>query len=77
MGIDRDWIKPMRTLLVRLARHKVKLMSIIHLTLTVRDERRFVRVDTNWLVVDCEMSYNAILGRPSLTALRATFPYIS
>lgn len=32
------------------------------------------KVDMNWLVVDYEPSYNAILGRPSLMALKAVIP---
>lgn len=41
-----------------------------------RKETRCARVDTNWLVIDFEMSYNTITGRPSLTEVRATIsPY--
>lgn len=47
MGIDRDWVRPVRTSLVRLAGQRVKSMDAIHLTLTMGEKPRCNRVDTN------------------------------
>lgn len=71
--IDGDRLKSVQTSLVGLAGTRVEPMGTIYLILTMGEEPRRVSVDTNWFVVGS--SYNAILGRPSLTAFRAAiFP---
>lgn len=72
MGISKDRLKPVNTSLVGLVGHKIALLGTIYLTLMLRKELRCISVYANWLVVDCDSVYNAILGRPSLVALRAT-----
>lgn len=44
-------------------------MGTINMTLMMGEEPRWERVEVNWLVVDCETSYNAIIGKSTLAAL--------
>lgn len=71
MGINKDRLRPVNTSLVGLARNRVAPLGTIHLTLTAGEETRCTKIDANWLIVDCETSYNAIIDRLRLTKLRA------
>lgn len=69
MNILTDWLRPVDTSLVGLTGNRVTPMGTIHMTLIMGEEPRYKRVEANWLMVDCETSCNAIIGRPSLAAL--------
>lgn len=70
MGIRKDRLRLVNMSLVRLVESQVTPLGTIHLTLTLGEEPKCARIDANWLVVDCETSYNAIIGRTGLTKLR-------
>lgn len=57
IGISKDRLCLINTLLVDLAGHRGTPLETIRLTLTLKEELRCYRVDTNWLVVDWKISY--------------------
>lgn len=71
MGIRKDRFRLVGASLVRLARHRFTPLGTIHLTLTFRAKPWCTRVDANWLVANYAMSYNAIIGHPSLIEVMA------
>lgn len=71
MHISKDWLQLVNILNVDLIKNHVTRMGIIHMTLMVGEKLKCDRIKTNWLVVDCEMSYNAIMEKPSLATLQA------
>ena len=50
---------------------KVHLMGIVTLSITIGAYPRQRTKEVDFLVVNCSSAYNAIIGRPTLNALRA------
>jgi hypothetical protein len=71
MGIDRDKIKPFRSLLVGFGVEVVYPIGIIPLLLTAGTTPRLSTVMVDFLVIDRPSAFNAIIGRPALNKLRA------
>lgn len=74
MGISKDRLRLVSTSLVGLTVNKVSPLGTIYLTLMLGEEPKCIRVDANWLVVDCELACDCILRRPSLVTFRAAIP---
>ncbi|XP_023894577.1 uncharacterized protein LOC112006533 [Quercus suber] len=72
MKIDKELLKPTNTPLVGFGGMKMHLMGTVTLPITISAYPRQWTKEVDLLVVDCSSAYNAIIGRPTLNALRAT-----
>ncbi|KAJ0963165.1 hypothetical protein J5N97_028287 [Dioscorea zingiberensis] len=71
MRYDADILLPVKSSLVGFSGGVVQPEGMITLPVTVGNSPRSSTVTTNFLVVRCASSYNVILGRPTLNALKA------
>ncbi|GAA0162202.1 hypothetical protein LIER_18344 [Lithospermum erythrorhizon] len=73
--IPQKYLKPVSTPLTGFTRHSIYLTGIDELDLIVGEAPRTVTVRASFKVVDIpDPSYNGLLGRPLLNALRAIEP---
>ena len=67
MGIDREQLIPTNVPLVGFGGTKVLPLGAITLSVVVGDYPQQIAKDVTFLVVDCSSTYNAILGRLTLS----------
>ena len=72
MKIDKELLKLVDTPLVGFGGMKVHPIGTVALPITISAYPRQQTIEVNFLVVDCSSAYNAIIGRPTLNALRGT-----
>lgn len=70
MKIDKEMLKPTNTLLVGFGGTKVHPMGTVTLPITVGTYPRQRTKEVEFLVVDYSSTYNVIIGRQTLNALR-------
>ena len=70
MGIEREKLEPVSTHLRGFSGEKVPPMGSIQLVLTLGDPPFQATTTTRFLVVDAPSSYNMLLSRPSLNAIK-------
>ncbi|XP_059629910.1 uncharacterized protein LOC132272848 [Cornus florida] len=76
LKIGREKLRPMKSPLVGFSGDKVYPLRVITLPVTAGANPKQVTVMVDFLVVDCPSSYNIILGRTTLNAMKAiTFTY--
>ena len=71
MGIRRERLEPINTHLRGFSGEKVLPLGSIQLVFTLGDPRCQATMTTRFLIVDTPFSYNMLLGRPSLNAIKA------
>ena len=71
MGIGRERLEPISTLLRGFSGEKVLPMGSIQLVLTLGDPPCQATTTARFLVVDAPSAYNMMLGRPSLNEIKA------
>ena len=71
MGIGREKLEPVNTHLRGFSGEKVLPLGSIQLVLTLGDPPCQVTTAVKFLVVDAPSTYNILLGRPSLNAIKA------
>lgn len=71
MGIDEEQLKPAPTTLKGFTGDAVQPMGSITLPISVGTDLYVATVMTEFLVVRTRSAYNAIIGRPTLNALKA------
>ena len=71
MGIGRERLDPVSAHLQGFSGEKVLPLGSIHLVLTLGDPPCQETTTVRFLVVDAPSSYNMLLGRPSLNAIKA------
>ena len=71
MGIGREKLEPVNTHLRGFSGEKVLPLGSIQLVLTLGDPQCQATTTVRFLVVDTPSSYNILLGRPSLNAIKA------
>ena len=71
MGIGREKQERVNTHLRGFSREKVLSLGSIQLVLTLGDPPFQATTTVRFLVVDAPSSYNILLGRPSLNAIKA------
>ena len=71
MNLGRDQLRPVHSPLVGFGGMKVQLVSTITLPVVVGTYPQQVTRNVNFLVVYCSLSYNAIIGRPTLNSWKA------
>ncbi|GAA0155893.1 hypothetical protein LIER_13514 [Lithospermum erythrorhizon] len=77
LGLPRKHLKPVSTPLTGFTSHSVYPTGIAELDLTVGEALRSVTVRASFTVVDiADPSYNVLIGRPLLNALRAVVSLI-
>ena len=72
MGLERSQLKPYTTPLHGFAEGSVVPEGVIELTVSFGKSPTKVTTMVNFIVVDQPSSYNVVLGRPTLYALKAT-----
>ena len=76
MRLGRDQLRPVCLPLVGFGGMKLQPIGTITLPVVVGSYPQRITKEVNFLVVDCSSSYNAIIGRPTLTSWKAvTFTY--
>ena len=73
MGIRREKLEPVSTHLRGFSREKILPLGSIQLVLTFGDPLCQATTTIRFLIVDAPSTYNVLLGRPSLNAIKATF----
>ncbi|XP_065015421.1 uncharacterized protein LOC135642865 [Musa acuminata AAA Group] len=71
LGLTRDALEPMCSVLTGFTRDSISLLGAITLPLTLGVPLRSKTVIVTFLVVDLPTAYNVILGRPTLNKIRA------
>ena len=71
MGIGREKLEPVSTHLRGFSGEKVLPLGSIQLVLTLGDPPCQATTAVKFLIVDAPFSYNMLLGRPSLNAIKA------
>ena len=71
MGIGREKLEPVSTHLRGFSREKVLPLGLIQLVLTLGDPPCQATTAVKFLIVDAPSTYNMLLGRPSLNAIKA------
>ena len=71
MDIGKERLEPVNTHLRGFAGEKVLPLGSIQLVFTLGDPPRQATTTVRFLVVDAPSSYNVLLGRPSLNAIKA------
>ena len=71
MGIEREKLEPTSTHLRGFSGEKVLPLGSIQLVLTLGDPLCKETTTIRFLIVDAPSSYNVLLGRPSLNAIKA------
>ena len=76
MKLERDQLHPVYSPLVGFGGMRVQPVGTITLPVVVGEYPQQVTKDVNFLMVDCSLSYNVIIGRPTLNSWKAvTFTY--
>ena len=76
MRLGRDQLHPVNSPLVGFWGMKVQPVGTVMLFMVVRAYSQQITKKVNFLVVDCSLSYNAIIGKPTLNSWKAvTFTY--
>ena len=70
MKLDPKRLKPLRSLLVSFSGDHVYPKGIISLQITTRTYPAKVTRKVDFLIINCPLSYNVILGRPTLNHLK-------
>ena len=70
MGIGREKLEPVNTHLQGFSREKVLPLGSMQLVLTLGDPPCQATTTARFLVVDAPSTYNMLLGRPSLNAIK-------
>ena len=76
MGIGREKLEPVNAHLWGFSRERVLPLRSIQLVLTLGDPPCQATTTVRFLIVDAPSSYNILLGKPSLNAMRAFLPPI-
>ena len=71
MGIGRERLEPVSTILQGFSGEKVLPLGSIQLVLTLRDPPCQETTTARFLVVDAPSAYNMLLGKPSLNAMKS------
>ena len=71
MGIGREKLEPVNSHLRGFSRERVLPLGSIQLVLTLGDPPCHATMAVRFLIVDVPSTYNMLLGRPSLNAIRA------
>ena len=71
MKLGRDQLRPVYSPLVGFGGTKVQSVGTITLPVVVGAYPQQVTKDINFLMVDCSLSYSAIIGRPTLNSWKA------
>ena len=71
MKLDKKRIKPFTSPLVSFTRDKIIPRGNVTLIVTARTYPAQIIKEINFLIGDCPLTYNIILGRPTLNRLRA------
>ena len=71
MGIEREKPKPVSAHLRGFSREKVLPLGSIQLVLTMGDSSCHAITAVRFLIVDAPSTYNMLLGRPSLNAIKS------
>ena len=71
MKLDKDKLQPMDASLVGFTGDKVCSVGIITLPIMVDTYLKTISKTVDFLVVNCLLAYNAIIGRPTLNRLQA------
>ncbi|GAA0143191.1 hypothetical protein LIER_03934 [Lithospermum erythrorhizon] len=72
LGLSRKHLKPVATPLTGFTGHSIHPMGITELDVTMGQGSRVITVRASFTVVNiADPSYNGLIGRPLLTALRA------
>ena len=71
MGIGRERLKPVNTHLWGFSEEKVLPLGSIQLVLTLGDPPCQATTTARFLIVDAPSTYNMLLGKPSLNAIKA------
>ncbi|XP_075649736.1 uncharacterized protein LOC142620219 [Castanea sativa] len=71
MGISRERLVPTNAPLVGFGGTRVYPLGVVTLSVTMGDYPHQITKDVIFLVVDCSLAYNAILGIPTLNAWKA------
>jgi hypothetical protein len=71
MKIDKEQLKPIDIPFVGFTGDKVKPLGVVSLIIEAGTYPKQVRTSVEFLVVDCPLAYNVIIGRPTLNKLRA------
>ena len=72
MKLNPKRLKPFGSPLVSFSRDRVVPKGIISPLIIVGTRLAQVTKEVDFLIVDCPLSYNVILGRPTLNDLKAT-----
>ena len=71
MKLDKKRIKPFTSPLVSFTGDKIIPRGIVTLIVITGTYPAQIIKEINFLIVDCPLTYNIILGRPTLNRLRA------
>ena len=71
LKLDLKRLRPFKSPLVSFSGDKVYPKGIVTLTITVGIHLRQLTRQLDFLVVDCPLSYNVIIGRPTLNRWKA------
>ena len=71
LKLDEKRLRPFGSPLVSFSRDRVYPKGIITLNVTVGTHLRQLTRQLDFLVVDCPLSYNVIIGRPTLNRWKA------
>ena len=71
MRLRRDQLCPVNSPLVGFGGMKVQPVGTITLPMVVEAYPQQITKEVNFLVVNCSLSYNAIIGRPTLNSWKA------
>ena len=71
LRVDPKKLRPFNSPLVNFSRDKIYLKGIVTLCVTAWTHPAQVTIQVDFLIVDCPLSYNVILGRPTLNKLKA------
>ena len=71
MKLDKGRIWPFTSPLVSFTGDRIILRSIVTLTIIAGTYPEQVTKEIDFLIVDCPLTYNIILGRPALNRLKA------
>ena len=71
MKLDKRRIGPFTSPLVSFNRDRIVPRGIITLTMIIGTYAAQITEQIDFLIVDCPLTYNIILGRPALNKLRA------
>jgi hypothetical protein len=71
MKIDKERLRPIDIPIVRFTWDKVNPSGVVSFMIEAGTYLKQVTTSVEFLVVDCPLAYNVIIGRPTLNKLRA------